>query len=378
MDLVGADLVAADLSHAVLTEADLGGAQLRGANLYGAVLDRAILDRALVTNTFLDEAHLSNARLIEAILDDSTLRRADLTAADLTRASLCRADLGRASLQHAHLRQVNLSGANLHGAKLSDADLSGANLSGANLTNANLDGADLTGASLEGALLVSTSLLQTTLKGCRVFGVSAWQLDLSRVADQTNLRITPDDEPEVAVDNLAVAQFIYLLLRNKAIRDVIDTVTSAVVLILGRFTPERKKVLAALGDELRKWKLCPVIFDFDKPLSKTTAETVSTLAGMARFVIADVTDAKSVLQELERIVPTSPSLPVQPLLLNSQETPGMFDSFEPYPWFLSVFRYSDLPELRASIADVILPAEELARRIRAKRATPKGGDEEQR
>ena len=34
----------------------------------------------------------------------------------------------------------------------------------------------------------------------------------------------------------------------------IDTITSKVVLILGRFTEERKKVLDALGDELRKRK----------------------------------------------------------------------------------------------------------------------------
>ena len=82
-------------------------------------------------------------------------------------------------------------------------------------------------------------------------------------------------EPEITVDNLEVAQFIYLLLNNERIRHVIDTITSKAVLILGRFTPERKAVLDALREELRKRDYLPVLFDFDKPASKDLTETVS-------------------------------------------------------------------------------------------------------
>lgn len=59
-------------------------------------------------------------------------------------------------------------------------------------------------------------------------------------AIQSDLLITNKDEPIITVDSLDVAQFIYLLLNNYKIRDVINTVTSKTVLILGRFTPERK------------------------------------------------------------------------------------------------------------------------------------------
>ena len=65
-----------------------------------------------------------------------------------------------------------------------------------------------------------------------------------------------------------MAQFIYLLLNNKRIREVIDTITSKLVLILGRFTTERKVILDALRDTLRARNYLPVVFDFDKPASR--------------------------------------------------------------------------------------------------------------
>ena len=88
---------------------------------------------------------------------------------------------------------------------------------------------------------------------------------------QQGLVITPSDEPEVEVDNIEVAQFVYLLLHNEKMRDVIDTITSKVVLILGRFSPERKMVLDVLRDELRKRNYAPVVFDFKKPRSQIRA-----------------------------------------------------------------------------------------------------------
>jgi hypothetical protein len=43
------------------------------------------------------------------------------------------------------------------------------------------------------------------------------------------------------------------------------------------------------------------MFDFDPTTNQTINETVTTLAGMFRFVIADITDARSVPQELQII-----------------------------------------------------------------------------
>src|SRR5262249_17009800 len=134
---------------------------------------------------------------------------------------------------------------------------------------------------------VSTDLTGADVSGCRIHGVSAWRLKLSTKTKQRNLVITGRGEPEITVDNIEVAQFIYLLLRNEKIRDVIDTITSKAVLILGRFTDERKAVLDALRGELGKREYLPILFDFEKPRSRNTDETITLLARMARFVVAD-------------------------------------------------------------------------------------------
>jgi hypothetical protein len=59
------------------------------------------------------------------------------------------------------------------------------------------------------------------------------------------------DEPTVTVDNIEVAQFVYQLLYNEKIRDVIDTIGKKGVLLLGRFTEGRIVVLERLRDKLR-------------------------------------------------------------------------------------------------------------------------------
>jgi hypothetical protein len=169
------------------------------------------------------------------------------------------------------------------------------------------------------------------------------------------------------VDNLQVAQFIYLLLNNQEIRHIIDTITSKVVLILGRFTPERKAVLDAMRDELRRRDYLPVLFDFEKPSSRDLTETISTLAHMARFVIADITDAKAVPVELLKIVPGLPSVPVQPLIASSDYEYGMFEHIRRYPWVLDTYRYGSLDELLDALkAKVIDPAEMKAKELREK------------
>ncbi len=371
-DLRGADLSGADLFRADFRGANLSAADCGGANLSEADLSEAFLNRANFGEAFLSRANLSQANLSQADLSDAKLFEADLFSADCGGANLSRADLGGANLQKANLFRANLSETDLSRANLCEANLgrvnlteaclrhanlSRANLRGSELIATNLSGANLSAANLSGASLVSTVLNAANLKGCRIYGLSVWDVQLAGTI-QTDLIISSSDAPTIAVDDLGVGHFIHLLLSNRNIRKVIDTITSQVVLILGCFTGERKVVLDALRDELRKRDYLPVMVDFENPSNRDFTATVSTLAHLARFVVADITAAKSVVRELMQIVPELPSLPVRPILLASEQEWGMFRDLRQYPWFLEPFLYEDRADLLGSLSDkVIGPAE---------------------
>jgi uncharacterized protein YjbI with pentapeptide repeats len=299
---------------------------------------------------YFEMAELSEATFRNARLNKVVFRGAYLVGADFSNANLSGADLHRANLQYAIL-----SGANLQGADLSRADLE----------RADLTSADLVGAKLSGAILVNTNLSAAKLSGCNVHGISAWNVKLQNTI-QNNLVITDQFETKITVDNLAMAQFIYVLLNNRNIRSMIETVSSKLVLILGRFTEERKAVLDAVRSHLRSRGYLPVLFDFDKPASRDLTETISALAHLARFVIADITDAKSIPQELMAIVPQLPSVPVQPLLLASQREYAMFEHFRRYSWVLPDFLYDDAEHLLSAIDEHVIQVAETKAREQAK------------
>ena len=240
------------------------------------------------------------------------------------------------------------------------------NLSGADLSGANLFRANLSGANLSRTTLVGTNLTGTTLKDCNIYGISAWDVQLDG-AEQFNLSITPENQPAITVDNLKIAQFIYLLLNNKEIRDIIDTIAKKAVLVLGRFTPERKPILDAIREKLRQHDYLPILFDFENPQSRDVTETVRTLAHMARFIIADLTDPSSIPLELETIVPHL-EVPVQPLLLETNREFSMFASLRKYPWVLPLYTYKDLPSLLTSLENLLSSAEKKADQLAIEKA----------
>jgi hypothetical protein len=309
----------------------------------------------------------------DSIIPD--LREADLVGADLYGANLSSALLSGADLRFAELGAAELRAANLAAADLSEADLSGADLSGARLVaarlvGANLAGADLHGANLSSALLNGANLSEADLTSCRVYGVSAWNLQMSASTKQHGLIITAMDQPEITVDDIEVAQFLYLLIHNEKLRKVIDTITSKVVIILGRFSVERKAVLDAMRNVLRERDLLPIIFDFSIPASRSVTETVKVLAGLASFVIADITDATEVRAELHGIVPLFPSLAVQPIILRGQSKFVSMSHLEQYRSMLPSFEYDDMEHLLASLdACVVARAEAKVRELQRPQPT---------
>ena len=313
---------------------------------------------------YLRGANLTKAKLTRVNLSDANLHEANLSAANLHGGNLTLANLRKADLHKADLGGANLTGADLRWANLHEANLHKANLREANLSAANLYGVNLTAANLQQASLVMTNLEQANLTGCLIYGMSASGLLLNDTK-QSNLIITQHAEPTIIVDNLEIAQFISLLLHNEKIRDVIDSITSKVVLILGRFKPELKVVLDAIREELRRRDYLPILFDLKKLGTRDFTQTASTLAHMARFVIADVTDSKNVLEEVLHIV-RNVAVPVKPLLLKgSGKEPVTLDNLRRnHQSLLDTHWYDDPDDLLASLGKkIIAPAEAKAKEL---------------
>lgn len=236
------------------------------------------------------------------------------------------ADLNGADLSRAYLRRTDFRAANLANTKLVTANLSRTDFGRANLSNADLSGADLTTARL-----VETNLQQAKLTGCSVYGASVWNVRLEG-AEQSNLVITPADEPIISVDDLEVAQFIYLLLNHQRLRSILTSVTKKGVLILGRFGKGGLEVLQSIAEKLRELKYLPIIFDFDRPAARNYTETVKTLVGLSRFVIVDLS-GPSVPQELYATVPHF-KIPFVPIVEEGIKEYAMHVDILEYPWVI--------------------------------------------
>jgi hypothetical protein len=232
-------------------------------------------------------------------------------------------------------------------------------LVGANLRWANLSGANVSKADLAYARLVDVDITNADLTGCRIYGVSAWGLTLSDETKQRDLIITTLHEPKITVDNIEVAQFVYLLLHNEKIRAVIDTVGKKGVLLLGRFTEGRIAVLERLRAELRERGYLPIVFNFDKPETKDFTETVRLLAGLSHFVIADITNPKSAPLELQATVPEI-MVPFLPIIEEGEKPFSMLVDLwiKHRDWVFEPLYYSSLDALVGALdQEIIGPAE---------------------
>lgn len=351
-----ADLTHADLRHARLNDIFLVGAKLAGANLQNADFTSANLSGTDFTNANLKNANLRNIHAPNANFNSANLLNANFRYANCLEVNFSNTNLTNANFKDSSLKGVNFENSNL----------TSANFSSANLTNSNLSNCKLIQTILQSSILINSNLSNSILKKCLIHGISVWDINLNETIQEDLFINDQSREATITVDNLEVAQFIYLLLNNEKIRDVIDTIGKKAVLILGRFTQERKAVLDALRNALRCRNYLPILFDFNKPSTKDYTETVSTLAHIAKFIIADLTDPSSIPKELEAIVPTL-AVPVQPILMRNKPY-SMFQDYWKYYWVLKEYRYKNLPKLLESLdSRVIAPAEKMAEELAEKR-----------
>ena len=312
------------------------------------------------------------------------LRGANLTNLDLRYVDLSKTLLRKANLAGAVVRTGNLEGADMRAcncrhtdfswANLNHADLRGAILLEALLSDATLIHADLREASLIATFMNRTDLSGADLRKAKVWGVSSWDIIRDSKTKEQGLQMIPDLDPtdyaidpefydkrlkkysdsSVRVDDLDVAYFVSLLLKNPKISRIIDGAANCTVLLLGRFVGKEAKVLDVLKEELPKYGYVPVVFDFEGPENRDTIETVAILAGLSSFVISNLSAPRSTPLEAHVIIP-SIAVPFVPIVRESEKEFSMFEPLRrKYPWVQPTVTYRSEAQLARKLKDEII------------------------
>lgn len=259
----------------------------------------------------------------------------------------------------AYCLDCNFTDASLRVSKIGSASFISCNFNHADLSYCSAEETDFTGSTLIETNLSNMSLVKADFTNAHIenvcaYGISAWDLILDH-AKQSNIAISHSNN-SITVPTIELAQFISLLINSKNLRQVIETITSKVVLILGRFTHERKSVLDQIKTELDKHGYLAVLFDFEVPSGRDVTETIITLASLSKFIVADISAPRSIPQELASTVPHLPSVPVQPILESNDQEYGMFEHFKSYPWVLPIRTYKP-DDLSSLIEEIVFNCE---------------------
>lgn len=357
---------------------------LRGLALVGGSLVRYNLARARLDNAVLIRADLGSAQLERASLKGARLMSASLSAVQAEKVNLSDANLRGADLHYGDFRgavcseATYLAHADLHEANFAGAKMVAANLSRADLTKTRFDGANLQEANLSDAIFDETSLLGTNLQDAMVAGSFIRRVKTDDRTNQLGLCVDVHvawDRPKGEMilfdepNDIRVAQFHNIVDEQGSVGKLLAATTNRVVLILGRFLPQQKKVLDCLKKALEARGKIAVIYDFPSPENREISDTVRFIAGMSEFIVVDLTNASSVPLELQATIPDL-MIPVLPIVKSGEAVFAMFSDLQRrYSWIQPTVSYKDAAELVKHVDDAIIArARNAAEQIRKRRA----------
>jgi len=143
----------------------------------------------------------------------------------------------------------------------------------------------------------------------------------------------------VHVDHIEAAHLLYLVSTEGKFKMVLDAMTARVVLLLGNFGARRKVALKPIRHELAQLGYAPVVFDFAAPVDRDLIETVALIAGLSRFIIADLTRPRSTPLESLLIAPRL-MVPFASIIREGERPFSMFRSLQAkYDWVLDTRTY---------------------------------------
>jgi hypothetical protein len=169
-------------------------------------------------------------------------------------------------------------------------------------------------------------------------------------------------QQRVRTDRAKTIEGLAKRLDGEGVSRMLSDIAARSVLILGRFTAQRKVILDSIRKALATppRRYVPIVFDFEKPGDRTLIGSILRFASVSRFVIADLTDPKSVPAELQAIVPQFLSLPVVPIIEATQREYPVADDILSRQSVKPVVLYRDEAHLMEILdAEILAPAEEL-------------------
>jgi hypothetical protein len=303
---------------------------LSGLDFYDVFLGNDNLyDIPAVYGANFDNCNLRNAKMRDREFDRCTFRNAQLHMTDCC---------------YAYFSDCNFTNTQMRLARIGSTSFSSCHFESCDFSYSSAEDTRFLDCKIENSLFkkvhfVKADFSESSISKCNVYGISSWDMILENTI-QEDIYIMEDEDELLSVDDIELAQFLYKMIENKNLRRIIDTITSSVVLILGRFTKERKEVLDRIKHLTRENGFIPVLFDFDGPESRDITETVKILASISKLVIADISDPRSIPQELMLIIPTSPSLVIYPIIEENQREYGMFSFFEKYNSVKEISKYN--------------------------------------
>lgn len=140
--------------------------------------------------------------------------------------------------------------------------------------------------------------------------------------------------------------------------ELMSEMTKRRVLILGRFTGRRLKILKAIQARLEEHpnRYKAELFVFDRPELRDLVESIIGFAAFSRFIVADLSEPKSIQSELEAIVPHFMSLPVVPIINRTGKEYATFSSIRRRQNVVQpTVRYRDLDDLLEKLDGEVVP-----------------------
>jgi hypothetical protein len=128
--------------------------------------------------------------------------------------------------------------------------------------------------------------------------------------------------------------------------------------------------LDSIRTKIRQLGFLPMMFDFERPTQRDFTETIKNLAGLSRFIIADITNPKSSPLELQAVMPEY-MIPFVPIIQEDEKPFAMFqDLKQKYgEWVLDVLKYDCSDNLvKALDSAVVEPALERSQQLIVKKA----------